>query len=177
MNRWAFQFFTPVILFFLILLDGQLSQAFSLLTHNALVPVSHLFLVFLMYSATKHRLSYFIIATVALGVVYDSYYIGVLGIASAVFPLIALFIWEIQKIVFTNRWTRLFTIIIIVFVFETAVPLIEFAAGLIQLSPIRLVTQQLAPTLALNILFAFLLQWPLEIFYGIKKRDTEYKVL
>lgn len=170
MNRWAFQFFTPIIFIFFMLLDSQISQALLPLTNNVFVPISRLFLIFLMYSATQHRLGYFVIVATVLGTIYDSYYIGVIGIAAAVIPLIALFVWEIQETVFTNRWTRLFTIIIIVFVFEVALPLIALAAGLVQIDPIRFITLQLAPTLSLNIFLAILLQRGLEVFYGIKKK-------
>jgi rod shape-determining protein MreD len=176
MNRWTFQFFTPLLLFFLLLIDSQLSQLFSSFSDNALTPICHLFLIFLLYSVTKLRFSYLIILSLILGIIYDSYFIGVLGLASAIVPLIALFIYELQETVFLNRWTRLFTVIIIVFLFEAVIPLLETLFGLITINLVHFVAQQLAPTLALNIFLAFLLQGPLEKLYGIKKTEDGYRI-
>lgn len=119
MSRFTFPIFSPIILFLLMILDGQITHILTGYSSGTWVPVSHLFLIFLMYSVTQHRPSYIIIILAAvLGAIYDSYYLGIYGIATLLFPLIALFIYNIQTTIFTNRWTRLFTTIIIVTAFE-----------------------------------------------------------
>ncbi|MFK5237111.1 rod shape-determining protein MreD, partial [Lactococcus lactis] len=76
------------------------------------------------------------------------------GIATLLFPLIALFIYNIQITIFTNRWTRLFTTIIIVTAFEVFSAIIMVAFGFAHLNFINFVVYQLAPTLLLNIILA-----------------------
>ena len=63
-------------------------------------------------------------------------------------------------------------VIILVFLFEASLPLIESAAGLVQLDFASLVTQQLAPTLVLNVLLAAALQRPFERLFAIKKSNV-----
>lgn len=132
------------------------------------MPVSHLLLIFMVYTVTQHRHSYVLIVGVLLGIVYDSYFLGIFGIASLILPLIALFVYQIQTVVFTNRWTRLFTVIIIVFAFQVLSTLIVNLVGVVNVNFVSFIVRQLAPTLALNIVFAILLQWPLEKMYRLR---------
>lgn len=174
MSRFTFQFFSPIILFLLMILDGQITHILTGFSSGTWVPVSHLFLIFLMYSVTQHRPSYIIILAAVLGAIYDSYYLGIYGIATLLFPLIALFIYNIQITIFTNRWTRLFTTIIIVTAFEVFSAIIMAAFGFAHLNFINFVVYQLAPTLLLNIILAVALQFPLEIFYRLKRSHGRY---
>ena len=175
MSRFTFQFFSPIILFFLMILDGQITHLLTGISSGTWVPVSHLFLIFLMYSVTKHRASYIIILAAILGAIYDSYYLGIYGIATLLFPLIALFVYNIQVTIFTNRWTRLFTTIIIVTAFEVFSSIIMAAFGFAQFDFIKFVVYQLAPTLLLNILLNIALQIPLESFYRLRKSHARHK--
>lgn len=168
MSRFSFQFFSPLFLFFLLLLDGQLTHFFRALSGGSIMPVSHLLLIFMVYTVTQHRHSYVLIVGVLLGIIYDSYFLGIFGIASLILPLIALFVYQIQTVVFTNRWTRLFTVIIIVFAFQVLSTLIVNLVGVVNVNFVSFIVRQLAPTLALNIAFAILLQWPLEKMYRLR---------
>ena len=93
MSRFSFQFFSPLFLFFLLLLDGQLTHFFTALSGGSIMPVSHLLLIFMVYTVTQHRHSYVLIVGVLLGIIYDSYFLGIFGIASLILPLIALFVY------------------------------------------------------------------------------------
>lgn len=174
MSRFTFQFFSPLLLFFLMLLDGQLTQLFISVFNGEITPVSHLLLIFMVYSVTQHRHSYMVIFALALGVSYDGYYLGIYGVASLLLPLIALFVYNIQSTVFTNRWTRIFTIIILVTTFEIASAVIISAFGFSSVGFVDVVVRQLAPSLLLNITFAAVLQNPLEYFYKLKKKQKKY---
>ncbi|RZI49371.1 rod shape-determining protein MreD [Lactococcus kimchii] len=169
MSRFSFQFASPIILFVLLILDGQITHILTSFSAGIWTPVSHLFLIFLLYSVTQHRPSYILILAAFLGIIYDSYYLGIYGIATLLFPLIALFVYNIQSTIFTNRWTRLFTVIIIVSAFEVFSAAITAAFGFSKLDFVNFVVYQLAPTLFLNIVLAVILQFPLETFYKLKK--------
>jgi len=176
MSNWTFRFFSPVFLLALLLLDNQLTEMMRSFNIGGFQPVSHLFLIALMYTTLKHQWSYLFIMTLAFGIIYDSYYNGVLGIAAALFPLTALFVYEIGETVFVNRWTRFVTVIIIVFFFDSASTLIAAVTQLADIDFTHFVIYQLAPSLLVNILFALLLQRPFEALYGIKKTETGYKL-
>lgn len=149
-----------------MLLDGQLTQLFS---HHALMLTSCLFLIFLTYSILQHSYRYMIIVAFLIGIIYDSYYIGIYGIASLLFPLIVLFVYNIRKIVFENRLTRIFTIIIIVSAFEFFSAVIMWLFQLSTFNFGNYIIYEMAPSLVLNIAYALILQFPLEHFYGVTK--------
>jgi len=175
MSRFSLQFIEPIILFLLLLVDGQLTQLFGHLSNGSFLPVSHLVLIFLIYAVTCHKQSYLVFLGIFLGLVYDAYFIGVYGIASLLFPIIALFLYNIKTVVFTNRWTRLFTVIIVVAAFEVLSAVLGGIAGIGSRDWIGLVVYQLAPSLLLNILFALLLQIPLERLYKLGVGNMSYK--
>jgi rod shape-determining protein MreD len=114
--------------------------------------------------------------SIVLGIIYDSYFIGVIGIAAALLPLIVMFVNEIQTTVFQNRWTKIFTTIIIVFAFEVIIVVIEIIFKIFDINFVTFVVKQLAPSLILNIIFISILQFPLEAFYRDRTRkDREVK--
>lgn len=174
MSKFSFQFLSPLILFFLILIDGQITGAISTLTSGHLVFVSHLVLIFLVYTVTQHKYFYVVVLAIFLGLIYDSYYQGIYGVASLLLPLAALFVYHIRSLVFTNRWTRLFTMIIIVSVFEVLSGIIMAAFGFAEINLFNFVAKQLAPTLFLNIILMIVLQIPLEKMYKLQKTALGY---
>ncbi|GAB2027677.1 rod shape-determining protein MreD [Lactovum odontotermitis] len=177
MSRWAFQFFSPIILFCLMLIDSQFSNFLAVSFSMVIFPASHLFLIFLMYSALKHNLTYLLIVSTLLGIIYDSYFLGVIGIAAAIFPLISLFLYEIRETVFQNRWTRIFATIIIVFAFELSSFSIEYGFGLATIGPVEFVLKELAASLILNIILAAVLLKPLEALYSVSKLESTKKTI
>lgn len=166
MSRFSFQFFTPIILLLVMLFDGQLTQ---LLNTNVTTVTSCLLLIFLTYSILQHSYHYMLIVSFVIGLIYDSYYIGVYGIASLLFPLIALFVYNIRQTVFANRLTRIFTVIIIVTAFEFFSGAMMLGFKISTFNFIEYIIYEMAPSLCLNIFFAIILQTPLERFYGMTK--------
>ncbi|GFH43104.1 rod shape-determining protein MreD [Lactococcus hodotermopsidis] len=166
MSKLSFQFFTPVILLVIMLFDAQLTQ---LISTNVMTITSSLFLIFLTYSILQHSYRYMMIVAFVMGVIYDSYYIGVYGIASLLFPLIALFVYNIRQTVFANRLTRIFTVIIIVEAFEFFSGAMTLVFQIAKFNVWHYIIYQMAPSLCLNIFLAILLQTSLEKFYGMTK--------
>lgn len=166
MSRFSFQFFTPIILLVIMLLDGQLTQ---LLSTTVITVTSCLFLIFLTYSILQHSYRYMLILAFLMGLIYDSYYIGVYGIASLLFPLITLFVYNISQTVFANRLTRIFTVIIIVAAFEFLSGLMILGFQISNFNFLDYIIYEMAPSLCLNVFLAFVLQIPLEKFYGLTK--------
>ncbi|WEV44894.1 rod shape-determining protein MreD [Streptococcaceae bacterium ESL0687] len=164
------QFFIPFILLLTILFDGQFSNLLLTLFKATIYPASHIFLILLIYVVLKNSYLYNVLVSLILGIIYDSYFIGIIGIGALVFPLIALFIYHIRVVVHTNRLTRLFTLIIVTTIFEIVSNLIVYLFGLGDLDLVGFITQTLAPTLVLNIILWYILQFPLERIFIQKNR-------
>src|SRR5574337_797180 len=90
-----------------MLVDGHITQALS---NTDMTVTSSLFLIFLTYSILQHSYRYMVLIAFIIGVIYDSYYIGVYGIASLLFPLIVLFVYNIRQTVFENRFTLILNV-------------------------------------------------------------------
>lgn len=166
MSRFSFQFFTPIILLLIMLIDGQVTHVLST-AH--LTITSCMLLIFLTYSILQHSYRYMVIVSFVIGFIYDSYYIGVYGIASLLFPLIALFVYNISQTVFANRLTRIFTVIIIVTAFEFLSGAMILGFQVSNFNFIDYIIYEMAPSLCLNVVLAIMLQSPLEKFYGLTK--------
>lgn len=149
-----------------MLVDGHITQALS---STDMTVTSSLFLICLTYSILQHSYRYMVLVAFIIGMVYDSYYVGVYGIASLLFPLIVLFVYNIRQTVFENRLTRIFTIIIIVTAFEFFSAAIMLLFQLVTFNFGNYIIYEMAPSLILNVCFAVILQFPLEKFYGVTK--------
>lgn len=175
MSKFTFQFVTPILLFFFMLFDGQMTQVFAGIFPGEITPVSHLLLIFLIYSTTQHKSNYILILSALIGIIYDSYYLGIYGIATLLLPLIVLFVYNLQSAIFTSWWTRLFAVIIVVTIFEAASFAISTLFGFTNTNPLQFVVYQLAPTLLLNSIYIILLQVPINMMYRLQKGKLNYK--
>ncbi|OFI49758.1 rod shape-determining protein MreD [Floricoccus tropicus] len=166
--RWSpiIEFF---ILFVTILFDGQFSNFIFTISKGKFYATSNIFLIFLIYVILKNSYLYNVVTSLILGFVYDSYFTGIIGIATLIYPLIALFIYHIRPIVHTNRLTRFFTLIIIITIFEVMKVVIIQITGLGDVQFLSFISKTLAPTLLLNIIIWVLLQIPLERIFIERK--------
>jgi len=166
MSKHLSRILTPIFLLAVMLIDGQFTEFLSTdIFKNQVHPVSHIFLIILMYIVLKNSYIYNVSISLLIGLIYDSYYLGILGIATLIYPLIALFIYSIRDIIHTNRITKLFTIIIIVTIFELGSTLMVMIFGLAKVDLVDYIAKSLAPTLLLNIILWLILQFPLEKIY------------
>lgn len=163
----------PIIEFFLlfvtILFDGQLSNLLFVLSNGKIYATSNIFLIFLMYVVLRNSYLYNVLISLILGLIYDSYFTGIIGIATLIYPLIALFIYHIRSVVHTSRITRFFTLVIIITIFEVMKVTIVQVMGLGTIHFVPFISKTLAPTLALNIVFWLVLQIPLEKIFIERK--------
>lgn len=161
-KRKTLKYITPFLLFFLFLLDSHITRLIVSVTDNAYVANAHLALLVLLILTRVIDERFLLGTALVLGVLYDLYYIGVIGIYAVIFPLLVMLLYLFKKTIQQNILTLFFTIVISVTLFELTSLLLQTAFGLTGVSSDFFVPRYLGPTLLFNILLFVILIFPLE---------------
>ena len=103
----------PVLLLFLMLLDGQISTLIASFLPIRFHLVCHLVLIFLLFiSVELSDVTAFTIFLV-IGILYDAYYFHVIGIATLLLPLLSVLVNKYNTIMMGNKITRFLSVLII----------------------------------------------------------------
>lgn len=156
---------TPIILFFVLLIDGQIS---TFLANNLPLQwhlVSHFIFIFMVFVSINLSRNYNILLFFFLGLIYDVYYFHTIGIALILFPLLSFLVCQASSTMLLNKFTRFLSVLILVFLFELS----SFAiAVLLNLSSLNLqdfILSSLVPTILLNSLIILIFQPIFEEIY------------
>ena len=151
---------TPIILFFLLLIDGQISTFLANILPLQWHLVSHFIFIFMLFVSINLSKNYNILLFCCLGLIYDVYYFHTIGI-----PLLSLLVCQSSSTMLLNKFTRFLSVLILVFLFE----LTSFAfAVFLNLSSLNLqdfVLSSLVPTILLNSLIFLIFQPIFEKIY------------
>ncbi|MDR1567447.1 MAG: rod shape-determining protein MreD [Streptococcaceae bacterium] len=153
MRKQQLLLFTPVIFLLLALLDGQLSTLMKIWSDGVALASSHLLILALLFANQKLSMRYLLIVSAAIGLIMDSYYIGILGINLTVLPLIVYLSGSILDTIHENPITEYFSAVIFITGYEVAILAIQLIFKLAQFNFIDFIGSLLAPTLFLNSLF------------------------
>ena len=158
-------YFFPLILFFSLFIDGQISLRISQLLPNSLKPTSFLFL----YGFVLLSLYFSEIASIWLGIFFgfcfDVYFLNTIGIAFLLFPLLQVIIFRCNQIVLVNRFTRFFTFLLTILFFQFFANLLLIPLNGMNFDMVAVIVYQIAPSLILNLLLLIVLQPLLEEIY------------
>ncbi|MGT2926147.1 rod shape-determining protein MreD [Streptococcus cuniculipharyngis] len=153
-NKWLF----PLFLFFLLLIDGQVSYLLSdFLGENSRIN-SHLILLALLCHLQEDDSPYLYWLYFMLGLIFDLYYVNMFGMASLIFPCLIFLIRKMGYDKEVKFFQGLMVFIIMNFVFEI---MIYGLASLYQLTTypfLLFITYNLAPTLLYNIFLYLIFQ-------------------
>lgn len=160
--------FVPLILLVAMLLDGVVATIFSSQLYTATTDtVSRLVLVCVVLLSFYVDRNHMILFGIIFGLLYDSYYVGILGLYTSLFPIVIYLCDKMKKIFNPN-------ILVLILVFIIQLSLAEFLLfgfyTVIDMSMIDMATflaNRLGPTLLLNGIYLLLLYFPL------KKAATE----
>lgn len=161
-RRTTLKKITPVLLFLLFLFDAHVTQLATNLMNNTYVANAHLALLVLLIVSRVVNERFLLGTALVLGILYDLYYIGVIGIYAVIFPLLVMLFYLFRKTIQQNILTLFFTIIISVTLFESISLLLQTIFGLTGISSDFFVPRYLGPTLLFNILIFVILIFPLE---------------
>lgn len=156
------KYFAPALLFLLLLIDGQLTMGAENLLDNAYYPSAHFLLMVYLLLIPNLSKSYVIISSLIIGLICDSYYLGVLGIYTVALVGTVMLMYTFQGIVETNIPTAFFGMVIFVTSYELIAVALQVIFHLSDVGPIIFVTRVLGPTLLFNMLIFVLFFYPLK---------------
>ncbi|NQP32467.1 rod shape-determining protein MreD [Streptococcus suis] len=158
------------LLFLMFLIDSQLSSLFSMFSISIFSISGHLLLLAGLYMIDVISLPYSIIMFVLLGIIYDQYYLNILGIASTILPLLLFIIHHFYKWFKRSWFLDLLVFLLMVFYFEFVSYIFGRLFHLTNLSIFIFTFYNLLPSLLVNTgVFCVLRPFFLRIF------DITYK--
>ncbi|MEG0294330.1 rod shape-determining protein MreD [Enterococcus sp.] len=146
MTQKHLKYFSPILFFILMLFDAQLTQ--RLLSSS--VWRAHLMLIIMIFATRYLPKGYMLVVSLCIGIVFDLYYLGLIGIYAVILPLIIWLVYLVHPFLFENIFNLFFGMIIFITAFESLNVSLQLIFNLITVNPLYFVTKVLGPTLLLN---------------------------
>ena len=147
-----------LLLFLLMLIDGQLSFLASSMFSYHLVISSHLLLLAVLYFYHDKNKYFVVISSIVLGGIFDIYYLNRIGLVIFLLPIIIIFTRNIGKNFFVSIFQMLIFYIIVLFLFEIIGELGAIILGMTTISMTHFITYCFGPSLIYNTFMYLLFQ-------------------
>lgn len=170
MSNKLIEFFMIPIVFFLLLIDGQISTLATNWSVDSLIISSHLLLMVAIFYANYVSLKYSFLVFMFLGLIYDTIYFRFLGIATTLFPLIVVSIYFFYQAIEYKRGVNVLVLLVSIFQFELISYLFARIFQITHLSLFNFVFTALFPSLVFNIVLFVILQPFFEHLFGITNK-------
>ncbi len=168
MTKENVPYYAPFFFFLCMLLDGQIARVINSYFQHAIYFHSYLLVLALVFASFVVSKTYLLVAATIIGVMMDSYYVGIIGLYALGLPLVVLMAYFIFSHVKGNLWSIAMADVLFVTFLETALLLVHVAFSFITFHPAIFITRTLGPTLLLNILLLILLNQPLKKLFPTK---------
>ncbi|THE15846.1 rod shape-determining protein MreD [Enterococcus hirae] len=162
LKKDTMKYYLPIVLFLLILIDGHLTRMMISWSNGNYMASSHILILVLMFCSLTFPKRYMLITTIVLGIIFDSYYIGVIGIYAVAIPLLVFVMYAMKSVIHINIFTEFFSLIIFVTGYELFTLGVQMVFKLATVNSTFFITKYLGPTLLLNMLLFALLVVPLK---------------
>ncbi|WP_086315705.1 rod shape-determining protein MreD [Enterococcus sp. 7F3_DIV0205] len=160
------KYYAPVVFFLLMLIDGQLTQAARNITDNIYFANAHFLLLAFLMAVPNLSKRYLLITALVLGMVSDSYYIGIIGIYTVALVATVMMMYRFQRVVHTNLITAFFGMIIFVTTYELIAMGLQIIFHISNVAPLLFITKVLGPTLLFNMLIFVIFSYPLKRLFA-----------
>ncbi|HFU4460493.1 TPA: rod shape-determining protein MreD [Streptococcus suis] len=170
MHNRVLEFFRFPVLFFILLIDGQVSTFLSNMSVGLFAISSHILLMFAIFYANYVSLSISLVIFALLGLVYDVVYLGFIGMAATTLPLVIFCIYFYFQGVGSKRLINLLILLVSIFQFEFTSYLFARVFQMTNLSVFIFVFNKLLPSLLFNLILFLLIQPVLERIFGITNK-------
>ncbi|HFU3844243.1 TPA: rod shape-determining protein MreD [Streptococcus suis] len=170
MRNRVLEFFMFPILFFILLLDGQLATLLSNMSVGLFAISSHILLMFAIFYANYVSLQISLLIFILLGLVYDIAYLGFIGMATTILPLVVFCIYFYFQGIGSKRSINLLILLVSIFQFEFISYLFARVFQMTNLSVFIFVFNKLLPSLLFNLILFLLIQPMLERIFGITNK-------
>lgn len=168
MVKGYLKLYTGPVLFLLLLLDTQFTRIFETITQHHYLANAHLFLIAVMVCCMVLPRRYMLIAGTILGLLFDSYYIGAIGIYTVAIPFVIWLMYLLAGVLYRNVFTMFFGTIIFITLYELVVVAIQLLFDLTSVSMNFFMARFLGPTLLLNLVLFILFIFPFKKLFGAK---------
>ena len=157
----------PIFLFSALILDGVLMNLFAgqFITANYILTPRLFLLVLVLFTLLFPKQPLFLYALL-FGVIYDSYYAGIIGLYAAGFALVIYLLKKVQKYLNPSVLISLLLFVFSQSFLESFIFACYSMLGYTQLTFENFVSLRLGPTLLLNILFFIAVYYP---FYKLSQ--------
>ncbi len=159
------EYWLPLSLFLLMLVDGQVSNFLRISVENEITLNCHLLLLIMLFGSFQCSKQFLVICATIFGALYDNYYYSIIGINMLCLPLLVYMIYTIFEYIEPSVFSLLLTFIICVTFMEVATLLMGIAFKLIDVDILYFITNVLGPTLLLNVTIFVLLIYPMKKFF------------
>ena len=168
MKKQYLAYYAAPALFILMLVDTQLTRIFNNVTENVYLANAHLFLIALMVCCQVLPKRYMLITGLILGLLFDSYYISVIGIYAVTIPAIIWLMYLLHNVLYRSIFTMFFGTVILVTVYEVLPLAIQVLFNLTTVQINFFVSRFLGPTLLINLLLFVLFIFPFKRLFDAK---------
>lgn len=155
--------FVPLTLLTALLFDGIIASVFSTQLYTAtsdMVP-RLIIICIILFSFYVDR-KYMIFFGILFGLLYDSYYVGILGLYTSLFPIIIYLSDKMRKILNPNLLVLVMILIIHISLVETLLYGFYSVIDLTAIDFSLFLANRLGPTLLLNSIFLLVLYYPVK---------------
>ncbi|GCF95803.1 rod shape-determining protein MreD [Enterococcus florum] len=152
----------PFLLFFSFLFDTHATRLMTHWTDDRYIANLHLLILLLLVLSEVLEKGFLMKTMIVLGIVYDLYYIGIIGIYAVIFPVLVALIYFFKTVINKNLLTLFFSMIILVTLFELGSLTIQLIFQLVMVDNQFFVTRFLGPTLLLNMIAFVIFILPLQ---------------
>lgn len=160
--------YTPPLLFVLMLIDTHVTTFFANVSKGYYVANAHFVILAALCASTFFSRRYMVILMAVIGLIYDSYYIGVIGIYAVALPLVVFFMYSMSSAINMNIFTKFFGWIILITGYELYSMLVQMVFQFAKGDTVFFVTRYLGPTLLLNMLLFMLFVIPFQKLFNNK---------
>lgn len=154
--------YLPILLFLLMLIDGHFTRMMFRWSSGDYMASAHLLILVLLFCSLSFSKRYLLITTLVLGIIFDSYYVGVIGIYAVALPLLVFIMYGMKSVIHVNIFTEFFSLIIFITGYELFTLIVQMVFKLASVDSTYFITKYLGPTLLLNMVLFALLVFPLK---------------
>lgn len=158
-------FWIPLILLSLLLIDTVMANVFSPWFIGAqYILVPRLIVIGLVIFSFMTDTSAMFWMTVGIGLMYDSYTTGILGVYTFLFALIVTIMTRMKRQLHINAFTLAVVLVIALFVVESGSYFFYSFLGMTKISWQQFLIKRLSASMILNIVLYYMSYYPLRSF-------------
>lgn len=155
--------FVPLTLLIALLFDGISASIFSTQLYTATSDmIPRLIVICIVLFSFYIDRKYMILFGILFGLLYDSYYVGVLGLYTSLFPIIIYLSDKMRKILNPNLLVLVMVLIIHISLVETSLYGFYSVIDVTTIDMSTFLANRLGPTLLLNAILLLVLYYPLK---------------